>query len=346
VLRQWCARFLQKAVSYWRMDVPIQSKRILVVEDNLEMRQAVANTLKLENYQVDQAENGQAALAVLQRVTPDLILSDINMPRMGGIEFYRALRQNPRWVLIPFIFLTAIDSPDEIRLGRNLGVEDYLTKPIEAADLVSAVNGRLLRVAQVEIAQIGRAYLDTVNVLANTIEGRDAYTHGHVERVAEYALCLAEGLGWAPEHLRMLEFGAMLHDIGKIIIPDTILNKPTALTPAEWEAMRQHPVAGARILREISHLQSTLPYVLYHHERWDGSGYPHGLKGKDIPVEGRLLAIVDVYDALTTARPYHPARTSYEVIQFLQKNAGRLFDPHLVATFVKSMQTSGKRKNE
>jgi putative two-component system response regulator len=231
-------------------------------------------------------------------------------------------------------------------MARSLGVEDYLTKPIAAADLVAAVNGRLLRVAQVEIAQIGRAYLDTVSVLANTIEGRDPYTKGHVERVAGYALCLAGELGWAPEHLRMLEFGAMLHDIGKIVIPDTILNKPSALTPMEWDAMREHPAAGARILREISHLQSTVPYVLYHHERWDGSGYPQGLKGKDIPVEGRLLAIVDVYDALTTARPYHPPRATYEVIQFLQKNAGRLFDPHLVATFIKAMPLNGKRKNE
>ena len=325
------------------MDVPIQSKRILVVEDNPEMRQSVANILKLEGYQVHQAENGQAALALLQRVTPDLILSDINMPRMGGVEFYRALRQNSRWVLIPFIFLTAGDSPDEIRLGRSLGVEDYLTKPIEPADLLSVVNARLLRVAQVEVAQIGRAYLETVIVLANTIEGRDAYTHGHVKRVAEYARYLAEALGWAPEHLRMLQFGAMLHDIGKIVIPDTILNKPTSLTPAEWESMKQHPAAGARILREISHLQATLPYVLYHHERWDGSGYPHGLKGKDIPVEGRLLAIADVYDALTTVRPYHPARNPYEVIQFLEISAGRLFDPHMVPMFVKSVSTAQPR---
>ena len=332
-------RLSKKAVSYSGMDAPFQSKRILVVEDNLEMRQSVANALKLEHYLVDQAENGQAALALLQRITPDLILSDINMPRMGGVEFYRVLRQNPRWLLIPFIFLTAGNSPDEVRLGRSLGIEDYLTKPIEAADLISAVNARLLRLAQVEVAQIGLSYLETVNVLANTIEGRDAYTHGHVQRVAKYARALAETLGWAPEHLRMLEFGAVLHDIGKIVIPDTILNKTDALSAAEWEAMKQHPAAGARILREISHLQSTLPYVLYHHERWDGSGYPHGLKGKDIPVEGRLLAIVDVYDALTTARPYHPARAHYEVILYLEKTAGRLFDPHLVPMFIKSINS-------
>jgi putative two-component system response regulator len=319
------------------MESPSHKRVILVVEDAAEMRRTIAHTLELENYTVAQAENGQAALAVLQRLTPDLIISDINMPRMGGIELYETLRQNPRWVVIPFIFLTANDAPGEVRQGRLLGVEDYLTKPIDNTDLLAVVNARLLRVAEVHLAQIGRAYLETVNVLANTIEGRDAYTHGHVERVATYARTLAEALGWAPEHLRVLEFGARLHDIGKIIIADAILNKTGALSPEEWAAMRQHPLAGANILRAISHLQGAVPYVLYHHERWDGSGYPHGMRGKDIPIEGRLLAIADVYDALTTARPYHPARPAYEVLQYLQMNAGRQFDPNLVPVFVRAI---------
>jgi putative two-component system response regulator len=319
------------------MEAPALNKLILVVEDNAEMRRSIARTLELEHYTVAQAENGQAALALLQRLTPDLILSDINMPRMTGVQLYESLRQNPRWVIIPFIFLTANDTPSEVRLGRSLGVEDYLTKPIDSTDLLAVVNARLLRVAEVNIAQIGRAYLETVNVLANTIEGRDAYTHGHVERVATYARCLAEALGWAPEHLRTLEFGARLHDIGKIIISDSILNKAAPLTTTEWTAMRQHPTAGAKILRSISHLQGTVPYVLYHHERWDGTGYPHGMRGKEIPIEGRLLAIADVYDALTTARPYHPARPPYEVMQFVQINSGRLFDPHLVPVFLKAI---------
>src|SRR5687768_12686192 len=196
------------------MTTPLQRKQILLVEDNAEMRQAVSLTLSAERYSVVQAEDGRAALNLLERITPDLILSDINMPFMSGIEFYKALRQNPRWVLIPFIFLTANDTPADIRLGRSLGVEDYLTKPVDHADLLAVVNARLLRVAEVQIAQIGLAYLETVNVLANTIESRDAYTHGHVERVATYARGLAEALGWAPEHLRTLEFGARLHDIG------------------------------------------------------------------------------------------------------------------------------------
>ena len=320
------------------MTAPLYRKQILLVEDNAGLRQAISLTLEADQYLVHQADNGQSAMALLQRITPDLILSDINMPRMSGIEFYRALRDNPRWVTIPFIFLTGNDSAGDVREGRKLGVEDYLTKPIDSADLIATISARLLRAAEVQIAQIDRAYLETVNVLANTIEGRDPYTHGHVERVADYGRRLAQALGWAQEHLRTLEFGARLHDIGKIIIPDSILNKPTPLTAAEWEAMRQHPVAGARILREITHLQSAIPYVLYHHERWDGTGYPNGLRGKDIPVEGRVLAIVDVYDALTTARPYHPPRTSYEVCQYLQMNAGRLFDTNLVRAFLEVVQ--------
>ena len=325
------------------MDSPRSGKKILIVEDNEDLRQVIAGTLELEGYVALQAENGHAAMAILQRATPDLILSDVNMPRMNGIEFYQALRKNPRWLPIPFIFLTANDSPVDIRAGRALGVEDYLTKPIETADLLAVVNARLLRVLEVEVAQIGQAYLETVNVLANTIEGRDAYTHGHVERVAAYSRPLAEALGWAPEHLRTLEFGARLHDIGKIVVPDSVLNKASSLSNDEWAIMKQHPAAGARILREISHLQVTLPYVLFHHERWDGSGYPHGLKGKDIPIEGRLLAVADVYDALTTARPYHPARDSYEVCRFLQTNAGRLFDPNIVDLFVKLITAQGGR---
>ena len=203
---------------------------------------------------------------------------------------------------------------------------------------MALLNARLLRAAEVQMAQIGMAYLETVNVLANTIEGRDPYTHGHVERVAAYARRVAQALGWTGEHLRMLEFGARLHDIGKIVIPDHVLKKPGKLSDDEWQLMQEHPVAGAKIMRGISHLHATLPYILYHHEKWDGSGYPNQIGGKEIPVEGRLLAIVDVFDALTTHRPYHPARSQTEVLQFLQANAGKHFDPQLVQVFVTVMQ--------
>jgi len=320
------------------MNAPSLRKQILIVEDSPAILQSLKLTLEMENYQVHMAENGRAGLELLKKVMPDLILSDINMPVMNGIEFYKALRQNPRWTPIPFVFLTANDSPVDIQAGKALGVEDYLTKPIEGETLVAIINARLLRSAEVQIAQIGLAYLETVNVLANTIEGRDPYTHGHVERVAAYARRMAQAMGWTDEHLRILEFGARLHDIGKIIVPDQVLKKPGSLTDEEWILMRQHPVEGARILRSISHLRGTLPYILYHHERWDGSGYPNRIGGQEIPVEGRLLAVADVYDALTTARPYHPPRPHEEVMQLLQLHAGKQFDPALVRIFARVME--------
>ncbi|MBA4397857.1 MAG: two-component system response regulator [Syntrophus sp. (in: bacteria)] len=320
------------------METPHVRRQILVVEDSTEVRRAIVQILETEHYVVQQAEHGKAALKKLEGMTPDLILSDINMPLMNGIEFYKELRKNPRWTPIPFIFLTANDSPEDIQAGRELGVEDYLLKPIDYDDLLKIVSARLVRTEKVEVAHIGKAYLETVTVLANTIEGRDPYTHGHVSRVVYYARSLAMAIGWKEEHLRILEIGALMHDIGKIIVPDHILNKAGKLTQDEWKIMRQHPVAGAKILQGVSHLNDALPYIYCHHEHWDGSGYPQGLSGKNIPIEGRLMTLSDVYDALTTTRPYHPARPKEEVFKFLQFYAGKHFDPDLVPIFIQILK--------
>lgn len=320
-----------------RPTIPVPSKRILLVEDNDVIREGIAQHLQIDNYLVIQANNGTEALKVLNNFTPDLILSDINMPDIDGIELYKEIRKNPRLITVPFLFLTADHSPQSRRLGRELGVEDYLTKPINRQDLLSTINARLLRSAEVEVAHIGQAYLETVKVLANAIEGRDHYTRGHVDRVTQYALWMAEELRWPDEQMRMMEFGARLHDIGKIIIPDHILNKRGKLTPEEWALMQQHPVAGEKILSGISHLQATRPYVLYHHEHWDGTGYPEGLQGREIPLEARILAIIDVYDALTTERPYHAARPHSEVLQYIELQAGKYFDSDLVVVFLDVM---------
>ncbi len=321
------------------METPRENRQILVVEDSAEIRSAIVRLLEMDHFIVYQAEHGQTALKTLEKVTPDLILSDINMPLMNGIEFYKALRQNPLWTPIPFIFLTANDAPEDIQEGKELGVEDYLTKPIDYDKLLKIVQARLTRTTNVESAHINKAYFETVTILANTIEGRDAYTRGHVSRVLGYARRFGEALGWRQEHLLILELGALLHDIGKIIIPDQILNKTGPLTGDEWKLMRQHTVAGAKIIQGVSHLRGALPYILSHHEHWDGSGYPQGLSGKDIPIEGRLLTLVDVYDALTTIRPYHPERPKGEVIMFLQMYAGKHFDPDLVPVFVRMLES-------
>ncbi len=327
--------------------IPVPSKKILVVEDNDVIREGLAQHLQIDNYLVVQASNGNEALRVLEKFKPDLILSDINMPGKDGIELYAEVRKNPRLITVPFLFLTADNSPQSRRLGRELGVEDYLTKPINHQDLLSTINARLLRAAEVEVAHIGQAYLETVAVLVNAIEGRDPYTRGHVDRVTRYAVWMAEELRWPEEQIRMMEFGARLHDIGKIIIPDQVLNKQGKLTQEEWALMQQHPVAGEKILSGISHLQAVRPYVLYHHEHWDGTGYPEGLKQREIPIEARILAIIDVYDALSTERPYHPARPHDEVMQYIELQAGKYFDPDLVVVFqgvMKKRCTQGEKK--
>lgn len=312
----------------------VLDRLILIVEDNAQIRSIIAQALILEGYETRQAENGLKGLAILKETTPDLILSDINMPQMDGLEFLRTVRKNPKWTRIPFIFLTSHSSSEDIQRGRELGVEDYLTKPIQPDDLVRIISARLYRTAAVEVAQVGQAYLDTVKVLANAIESRDRYTRGHVERVTTYSLWVAEALNWSQQHIRMLEFGARLHDIGKIAIPGTVLNKPGRLTDEEWEMMKKHPIAGAKMLQGIQHLRGTLPYVLYHHEKWDGTGYPKGLQEKEIPIQARILALADVYDALTTSRPYHQAKTHQEVVSIIQAESGKHFDPKLALIFI------------
>ncbi|MBL7161479.1 MAG: response regulator [Anaerolineales bacterium] len=318
--------------------IPVPSKKILVVEDDEAIRETIVQHLQIDNFFVVQAGDGEQALKALEHFSPDLILSDINMPRKDGITFFKDVRKHPQWAAIPFLFLTSDNSPTIIRLARELGVEDHLTKPIKHQELTNTINARLLRATEVEVAHIGQAYLETVAVLANAIEGRDNYTRGHVDRVTKIAMWMAQELRWPEDQMRTLEFGARLHDIGKVIVPDHILNKKGKLNEAEWELMKQHPVAGEKILMGISHLHAVRPYVLYHHERWDGCGYPEGLKQREIPLEARLLSIIDVYDALTTERPYHPPRPHEEVLKFLELNAGKHFDPDLVLVFHKVMQ--------
>lgn len=329
--------------------IPISTRQILVVEDSEKTRKAIAQILQIENYYVIQASNGEEALEKLQRITPDLILSDINMPIMGGSDLCEEVRKDPRLSAIPFIFLTSPESSSgspgaSLQTIRELGVEDQITKPIDPSGLTRVINARLLRSAEVKFAHINQAYMETVEVLANAVEGRDRYTRGHIERVTSYALWMAEELRWPPEQIQILEFGARLHDIGKIIIPDQILNKPDQLSTEEWQLMREHPVAGCRILEKISHLKDAMPYILYHHEKWDGSGYPEGLCGREIPVGARILALADVYDALTTARPYRPAMDRAEVLQFLETEAGKHFDPDLVPIFTDVVKRRSKKQ--
>jgi putative two-component system response regulator len=315
------------------MNEAIAQNKILLLEDDVHLRRGISLALELHHFEVHQASHGQEGLALLEHIAPDLILSDINMPVMNGLEFFKQLRRNPTWTQIPFIFLTGNDATQDIQAGHELGVEDYITKPIQTENLLRIINARLLRSAEIKAFYLNEAFLQTVMVLANTIEGKDRYTHGHVERVAQYALWFGEALDWSEAEMWGVQYGARLHDIGKITIPDHILNKPGPLTPEEWEMIKEHPSEGARIIGEISLLKEALPYIRSHHERWDSAGYPDGLSGIDIPVEGRMLAIVDVFDALTTERPYRAALSIDEAKEYIVTKAGIEFDPSLVSVF-------------
>ena len=313
--------------------------KILLVEDDALLLEVMRNILEAEGYEVHPAVNGKQALGVFVNLNPDLVISDIMMPEMNGFELLEAVRLQPSGVTVPFLFLSARTERGDVSRARVLGVDDYLFKPFDAPELISAVRTRLDRRRVVELFDSRSAHLQTVIMLANVIEARDPYTAGHIERVRRLALNLAFALDWSNEQIVILEFGAILHDIGKIIIPSQILKKTGPLDENEWLLIRRHPEEGAKMLEGVDHLKSAIPYVLYHHEWWNGSGYPKGLSGDKIPREGRLLAIVDAFDAMTTNRPYHVSMTAKEAIAEISQNRGVYFDPEMVDVFLNSYTT-------
>lgn len=321
-----------------RPTLPLLLKKVLITVEDSDIRLRISQSLAVEGYQVYQAQDESTALELLNRIVPDLILIDSNLLKRNESNFHVEIRDNPRWLPVPIVVLIEeLSDIDEIQVDAA----EYISKPINTMQLVNAVNKCLLRSAQIQIAHIDLAYLETVTMLANAIESRDSYTHGHVERVTRFARWLAEKLGWPDENIRSLEYGARLHDIGKIIVPDHILLKNGPLTDPEWDEMKKHPEAGASMLANISHLRDAVPYVLHHHEWWDGSGYPQGLAGREIPIEARIMAIVDVYDALTTNRPYRDAEGSSYVKEYMREFTGKQFDPEMFEIFINVLEEHG-----
>jgi len=310
------------------------SSHLLLVEDNYTLLNVMREILESEGYRVTCAANGEEAFQAFGQETPDLILSDVMMPRMDGFALLEAVRAHPAGAAVPFLFLSARTERLATSTARILGADDYLFKPFEPSDLVEAVRSKLDRRRVIELFDTRSAHLQTVVMLANVVEARDRYTRGHIERVQAYARDLARLIGWNNEALAILEFGALLHDLGKIYIPRRVLNKRRKLLYAEWALLKKHPEIGAQMLEGIDHLQATLPYVMYHHERWDGRGYPARLGGVDIPQEGRLLAVVDTYDAMTSNRPYRRALSHETALAEIRKRAGTQFDPTLVEAFL------------
>ncbi len=317
------------------------SETILIVEDNQILLDGLKDLLEQEDYQVLCAGHGLEGLEQMQSHVPDLILSDITMPEMDGYEFFEVVRSKPEWVTIPFIFITARREREQLLAGKKLGVEDYLLKPISPEELLTTIRSRLSRSQQLLLLQLEQAYEASLIVLANAIEVRDPYTRGHVERVMNYALEIAWQLDLAPLQIHDLRFGSILHDIGKIQISETILNKAGPLTKQEWDEIKKHPMMGFELIKGIHYLSPALPVILNHHERWDGSGYPAGLVREDIPFVARIAAVADSFDAMTSQRPYRPAMTTQQAAQEIRDCSGSQYDPQVVEAFNKTFG-SGK----
>ncbi|MBI1918102.1 MAG: response regulator [Planctomycetes bacterium] len=313
-----------------RHDVP-PSARILVVDDN----QGVANLLQVllstEGYGVELAADGREALACVAQHPPDLILLDLDLPYVDGYEVCRRLRQSPATRLTPVVIITAQGGSQSKLEAWELGADDFLTKPFHAVEVVTRCRS-LLRIKRlVEERDSAEA---VVFALVRAVEAKSPYTHGHSGRVQAYALALARVVGFGADDLEVLRKGALLHDIGKISVPDAILNKPGALTAAEYAIIKAHPEQGAHIVESLSSVRDAVPLIRWHHERLDGRGYPDGLMGGQIPELVRVLSVADVYDSLASERPYRAGLPLARCLEMLQTSAAEGgLDPVFVDRF-------------
>ncbi len=321
--------------------------KILVVDDepsNLNlMRQILKN-----DYDLSFAKSGADALANLQKQVPDLILLDVMMPGMNGLEVCQKIKTDPRYSTIPVLFCTAMTEEGDEARGFKLGASDYLTKPVRPAVVLARVRTHLaladqdratreeVRIAHKDLLE---SRLKALLMLGKAAEFKDDETGLHVVRMSHYSRLLAAASGWNEDACDVLMNAAPMHDIGKISTPDSILKKPGPLDPEEMDVMRRHCESGAQIIGEA---QSDTPLfnmardiALSHHEKWDGTGYPNRLVGEAIPIAARIVAIADVFDALTSNRPYKSAWPLDKAFEFLEANAGTHFDPDLIGIFMK-----------
>ena len=308
---------------------------LLVVDDESTNLQLMRRVLG-EDYRLLFAKDGERAIALAKEEIPDLILLDVMMPGMTGHDTCRLLKSDPVTAPIPVIFVTALTDPVDEVVGFEAGAVDYIMKPISSPILRARVRNQL---SLVHLDELRRSRLELVQRLGRAAEYKDTETGYHVVRMSHYAAHLAAALGKPGEWVDNLLAAAPMHDVGKIGIPDQILTKPAKLSPEEWMVMKSHPVIGAEIIgkHDDSMLRMAYAAALTHHEKWDGSGYPSGLAGEEIPLEGRLVAVADVFDALTSPRPYKRAWSNEEAADLIKSEAGRQFDPVVVKVFLDSL---------
>jgi putative two-component system response regulator len=331
-------------------------KTIFVVDDS-DTNLAIAKEVLKEYYRVMTMPSSAKMFALLEKITPDLILLDIEMPEMDGFESLQLLKSNDVHSDIPVIFLTSMSDASIEARGFEMGVIDFIIKPFSAPVLINRIKthlniDELIRERTTQLLkktdQLQKMQNGIVFVLADMVENRDKGTGGHIERTTTYIKILVDAMMERGVHadvlgkmdLDLLNSSARLHDIGKISIPDNVLNKPGKLTDEEFEIMKTHSAEGERIIdqivsrtEDVEFLRNAKLFAGYHHERWDGRGYPHGEKEIGIPLQGRIMAIVDVYDALVSERPYKKPFSADEAINIIMEGSGKQFDPVIVNVF-------------
>ncbi|MCP3933721.1 MAG: response regulator [Bacteroidetes bacterium] len=325
----------KQSISNAREPVPAS---IMIVDDMATNRGLVKAVLSPENYTFYEAGSGEETLDMIESFNPDVILLDVMMPGLNGFETCRKIRQKAEFSLVPIIMLTSLDSPDNIADALTCGATDYIIKPFNAVELLARVK------AAINTKRLTDGLDDAESMLfalARIVEAKDRTTADHCDRLAHISVVLGKALNLEYEDLEALRRGGILHDIGKIAIPDKILVKPTSLNDDEWEIMRQHPSIGAYLCSALRTMRRTVNIVRYHHEKMNGTGYPEGLVGDEIPYLARIFQVTDVFDALTSERPYKKPLPLDEVVQILEDETAKgYWDPDIVSTFIDIIRNS------
>jgi putative two-component system response regulator len=327
------------------MNMKNSRPKILIVDDDSTARMAIEGLLASEPYDLYFASNGPDGIASAIALRPDLILLDVMMPQMDGFEVCRRIRSIPDISEVPILLITSLDDLSSRVSGLHAGADDFISKPYNSVELFARLQtilrlNRYRRIAEQQSAlenlnsELLTAYDKTIEGWSNALDLRDKEVEGHSKRVTEIALKFARAAGFAEQNLAHIRRGALLHDVGKLGIPDSILLKPAKLTDDEWQVMRMHPVYAYQWLSSIAFLLPALDIPYCHHEKWDGTGYPRGLKADAIPLAARLFAIVDVWDALCSDRLYRKAMSKADALEYIRSQAGSYFDPDLIKVFV------------
>lgn len=306
--------------------------KILVADDEEGIRTFLGDFLKEHHYAPVLARDGREAITLVEKERPDLILLDVDMPGRSGIDVCKFVKSTPHLRLTPVVMITGHNDIKSRVAGLAAGADDFFSKPFDQQELSARVKSLLVLkhyINEMEHAE------SVITSLALCVEAKDAYTAGHCERLAMYGEKLARKIGLTESEIHAVRLGGILHDLGKIAVPDAILLKPGPLTPEERKTIETHPMRGTQLCEPLKTFEKIIPVIKHHHEKWNGTGYPDRLKGEAIPVTARIMAIVDVYDALRSKRSYKSALPLKETLKILEEETAKgYWDPHLVKEFV------------